>query len=122
MDTLPPNVKCPLQESRNVQQAHKDPSNSAKDQGDGGYGSSDSPTTISPAESTGCISCGSECTVSIQAESGLPGGETRVHASKDTLPFTTSQLEPQLLVEQLQLKTSDNKDSEDMEIKLRYMN
>jgi hypothetical protein len=114
-----PNVESPLQESPDVQHSHKDQAaNKVEDQGDGGYGSGETPTTISPAESTGCISYGSECTVSIHAESGLPGGETRVHASKDTLPFASTQLGPQALLEQLQLRTLDNKDSEDMDNKV----
>ena len=117
MDFPPPNVEYPLQESPDMQQSHKDLSNNAEGQADGGYGSGDTPTTISPAESAGSISYGSEYTVPIYAESGPPAGASRVHVPS-TLPFAPTQFSSELVLDQLQSRTSDNKDREDMDKKV----
>ena len=109
---LTPNVECPQQES-----SEKDSSNNTGDLGDGGYGTSDTPTTISRSESAGSISDRSERTVSIHSELGLPGGATGI-PSKGILPLTSTQLEPEVVLQQYQSRTSDNKNSEDMDNKV----
>ena len=86
------NVEFPLQESPDNQHFHKDLGNNAENQGDGGYGSGETPTTISLAESaetTSSISGGSECTVPAHAEAGQPGGETHIPSD---LPLKCTQI------------------------------
>ena len=117
-----PTVESPLQESPENQRVHKDPSDKAEDQSDEGCGSGETTATTSLSESSeivSSISGGSECTTSIQTESGLLGGEIHVHVpSKDILPFKSRQLDAQLLIEQIQSRTSDNRDREDRDNKV----
>lgn len=84
--------------------------------------SGETTTTTSVSESVeiaSSISGGSDYTVSFHPESGPPGGETHVHVpSKDILPFKSRQLDAQLLIEQIQSRTSDNRDREDMDNKV----
>lgn len=96
-----------------MQRSHKDP----EDQGDGGYGSHDTSTTTSPSGSisTGCICGESECMVPFQTESD--GGARHV-LSKDSLPYAPNQLHLEVVLEQHQSRTSDNKDREDMKNKV----
>ena len=113
-----PTVESPLQESPENQRFHMDPGNNAKDRSDEGCGSGETTATTSlsdheSAEIASSISGGSECTVSFHPESGLPGGETHI-PSKDILPLNYSQLSAPCVLEQHQLRTSDNKDREDM--------
>ena len=109
---FPLNVERPQQET-----SEKDFGNNPEDLGDGGYVTSDTPTTISHSESAGCISDGSECTVSIHSELGIPGGATGI-PSKGILPLTSTQLEPEIVLQQYQLRTSDNEKSKDMDNKV----
>lgn len=115
-DFPPPNMEHPLQESPDMQQSHKDLGDNAMAEGqaDGGYETS---TNMSPAESSGCISYGSECTVPINAESGPPGNESRVYVPS-TLPFAPTQFSSELVLDQLQSRTLDNKDKYDMDNKV----
>ena len=116
-------MESPLQESPENQRVHKDPSNKAEDQSDEGCGSGETTATTSLSESAEIVSSTSgesECTASIHSESGLTGGETHVHVpSKDILPFKPAHLDAQLLLEQHQSRTSDNKEREDRDNKVR---
>ena len=112
------NVEFPLQESPDNQHFHKDLGNNAENQGDGGYGSGETPTTISlseSAETASSISGGSECTVSACAEAGPQGGKTHIPS---TLPLKCIQIGAQHALEQYQSRTSDNRDKDDMENKV----
>ena len=108
-----PNVKCPLQESPDMQRSHKDP----EDQGDKGYGSRDTSTTTSTSGSisNGSICGESECMVPFQTESD---GRARHVLSKASLPLASTQLDSEVVAEQYQSRTSDNKDREDMKNKV----
>lgn len=117
MDFPPPNVEYPLQESPDMQQSHKDLSDSAEGQADGGYGSGDTPTTISPAESSDYIIGRSDCMVPSQTESSLPDGGAR-HVLSASLPIAPNQLHLEDVLQQYQSRTLDNKDSEDMDNKV----
>ena len=106
---LSPTVEYPLQESPASRRSSTDPGDDAEDQGDGGYVSAATPTTTSLS---GSISGASACT-----ESGPPDGKTRIQIHS-TLPFTSTQLRPELVHEQYQSRTADNRDSEDMDNKV----
>ena len=95
------------------QHSHKDP----KDQGDRGCGSHDTSTTTSPSGSisSGCICGESECMVPFQTESD--GGAQHV-LSKGSLPFPPTQFNSEVVLEQYQSRTLDNKDREDMKNKV----
>ena len=99
--------------------------NSTVDQSDGGSHSSESTMTTSVPDSDAVSSTMAidqpEQIVASQAESGQPGGASCL-PSRKTLPLICTQLGADLVHEQYDSRTSDNKDKEDMDDKVHKIN
>jgi hypothetical protein len=116
-----PAVEYQPQESLHMQHSYKDPDNNSEDQGDDEeYGSSDPPTTSTSPD--GSISDRSDCNVMTPLQTVPDGGARHVPVlSKGVLPFPPTQFDSEVVREQHESRTSDNRDREDMKNKVHTL-